>query len=101
MQRAATALGLVWMLASLAGMVAAANAAATVRLAQSSTVTNCMMTCNAQAATCRTNCLVPGTPPTNAAVTTGNASANTTCVIACSTQQISCQSTCAQTSPSQ
>jgi hypothetical protein len=32
-----------------------------IRLAQTSTVTNCMMTCNAQAANCQTGCVVPGT----------------------------------------
>jgi hypothetical protein len=58
---------------SLAILLAAAaiNAAAgrdalaegKIRLAQTSTVTNCMMTCNAQAANCRSGCVVPGTPP--------------------------------------
>lgn len=83
------------------GFGGAASAAATIRLAQSSTVTRCMMACNSQAATCQTTCLIPGTPPTNAATSTGNANVSTTCQLNCSTQQISCQTTCAQQSPSQ
>jgi len=78
----------------------AASAAPKIRLAQSSAVTTCMMTCNAQAAACQSNCLVPGTPPTGAATTTGNANVSTSCQLGCSTQQISCQTTCGQTSPS-
>jgi hypothetical protein len=80
---------------------AAANATAKIRLAQSSTLTNCMMTCNSQAAACATTCLMPGTAPTGAATTTSNANLNTTCQVNCSTQQISCQTTCAQSFPSQ
>jgi len=72
-----------------------------IRIAQTGTVTNCMMACNSQAATCRTTCLVPGTAPTSAATTTGNANQNTACQANCSTQQINCQTTCAATSPSQ
>jgi hypothetical protein len=90
--------------AALAAMLAvAANAAAEpkLRLAQSSTVTNCMMACNAQAASCQTSCLVPGTPPTGAATTTSNATASTTCLLTCSTTQLSCQTSCARQSPSQ
>ena len=77
-----------------------AYAAGKVRLAQSSTTTNCMMTCNSQAAACQSNCVVPGTPPTGAATATGNANASTTCVLNCSGQQLACQTICAQTSPS-
>jgi hypothetical protein len=79
----------------------AASARGLIRLAQSSTVTNCMMTCNAQAAACLTPCLVPGTPPASAATTTSNATVNTACQVNCSTQRISCQTTCAQSFPSQ
>lgn len=86
---------------AMGATVAAANAAAKIRLAQSSTVTNCMMACNARSATCQTTCLVPGTPPTNAATATGNANLNTNCQLNCSTQQIACQTICAQQSPTQ
>jgi hypothetical protein len=90
-----------WLGAASPGMAGAANATGKLRLAQTSTVTNCMMLCNSQAATCQSTCLVPGTPPTNAATTTGNANVSTTCQLSCSTQQIACQTTCAQNSPSQ
>ncbi len=90
-----------WIGAAFAGFAPTATAAAAkIRLAQTSTVTNCMMMCNSQAANCQTACVVPGTPPTNAATTTGNANVSTVCQLNCSTQQITCQTTCAQTSPS-
>jgi hypothetical protein len=72
-----------------------------IRLAQSSSLTNCMMTCNSQAATCLTTCLVPGTPPTGAATATSNATLNTACQVNCSIQRISCQTTCSQSFPPQ
>jgi hypothetical protein len=77
------------------------QAAGRIHIAQSSIVTNCMMACNSQAATCQTTCLVPGTPPTGAATTGGNANKSTACQLNCTTQQISCQTICARTSPSQ
>jgi hypothetical protein len=67
--------------------------------AQSSTITNCMMLCNSQAAACQTTCLVPGTPPVGAATLTSNANVSTTCQLSCSTQQISCQSVCSRVPP--
>jgi hypothetical protein len=82
-----------------AGLDGAASAGK-IRLAQSSTVTNCMMACNAQAATCQVSCVVPGTAPTGAATTTSNASVSTTCQLSCTTQQVACQTICARTSPS-
>ncbi len=72
-----------------------------IRLAQSSTVTNCMMLCNAQAANCQTGCVVPGLPPTASATTTSNATAGTTCLLTCSSTQLACQTNCARQSPSQ
>ena len=87
--------------AALAAAVSVKHAGpASIRLAQTSTVTNCMMTCNSQAATCQTTCLVPTTGSTTTAAT-GNATLNTACQATCTTQQISCQTTCARTSPSQ
>ena len=82
------------------GSNAGVSAAKNIRLAQSSAVTNCMMACNSQAATCQTTCLIPGTPPTGAATTTSNANLSTSCQLNCSTQQVSCQTTCARNSPS-
>jgi hypothetical protein len=74
--------------------------AGNIHLAQSSTVTNCMMACNAQAATCQVSCVVPGTAPTGAATTTSNANVSTTCQLSCTTTQVACQAICARTSPS-
>jgi hypothetical protein len=79
---------------------AASAGSAEIRLAQTSTVTNCMMTCNSQAASCQAACVVPGTPPTGAATTTSNANVSTSCQLTCSTQQVVCQTTCGRTSPS-
>jgi hypothetical protein len=79
----------------------AVQAAGKIQVAQTSTVTNCMMACNSQAATCQTTCLVPGTPPTGAATAGGNANQSAACQLNCTTQQINCQTTCARASPSQ
>lgn len=73
----------------------------TLRLAQSSTTTNCMMACNSAAASCQSACVVPGTAPTGAATTTSNANASASCLMSCSTQQLACQTNCARISPSQ
>jgi hypothetical protein len=73
----------------------------TIRLAQTSTTTNCMMTCNSQAASCQTACVVPGTAPTGAATTTSNATASQSCLSNCSSQQLACHTNCARISPSQ
>jgi hypothetical protein len=93
------------LVAAFAGFAFACNSAVAAsgrfHIAQTSTVTNCMMACNSQAAACQTTCLVPGTAPTNAATTTGNANQSTSCQLNCSTQQINCQTTCGTTSPSQ
>lgn len=82
---------------SMAGFGGAAHAAK-IRLAQTSTVTNCMMICNAQAATCQTSCVVPWSAGGNSAATNTSNSAN--CQLTCSTQQVACQTICARTSPS-
>jgi hypothetical protein len=87
--------------ATCARSAAAAEAAGRIRLAQSSSLTTCMMSCNSQAATCVTSCLNPGTAPTGAATTGSNANLNTACQVNCSTQRLQCQTTCAQSYPSQ
>ena len=80
-----------------------------IRLAQSSTVTNCMMGCNAQAANCQTACLLPsaqltqlptGPVTSNNVTPQTNATANTICLSSCTTTQLTCQTTCALSSPS-
>jgi hypothetical protein len=66
-----------------------------------STTTNCMMSCNAQAANCRTGCFIPAPPTvTPAGTVTLNPTANTACVMGCTSSQFACQSGCAQASPS-
>jgi hypothetical protein len=100
MRRLTIVFAVVPALLALDGFARHAFADQKILLAQSSTVTNCMMTCNSQAATCQAACLVPGTPPTGAATTTGNANSSTSCQLNCSTQQISCQTVCGRTSPS-
>jgi len=76
-----------------------------IRLAQSSTATNCMMACNARAALCQTSCVVPSLPPAGAAATnittSTNATGNTSCILNCSTTQLTCQTSCSLQSPSQ
>jgi hypothetical protein len=101
MRRWTSLLAVLFIGAAVDAVATAASAHGKIRLAQSSSVTNCMMTCNSQAAACLTTCLVPGTPPTGAATTTSNANLNTTCQVSCSMQRISCQTTCAQSFPGQ
>jgi hypothetical protein len=101
--------GLVAFLLSAAFAVYATSSMAggPIRLAQSSTATNCMMSCNAQAANCQTTCLLPANqlsqlPGTsNNLIPQTNATANTMCLSACTTTQLTCQTNCARLSPSQ
>jgi hypothetical protein len=95
--------GFAILLAAAAINIAASGAFAAeakIRLAQSSNVTNCMMTCNATAASCQSSCLVPGMASSGAATTTINATANTTCILNCGSTQLTCQTNCARQSPS-
>jgi hypothetical protein len=89
------------MIAGCAASAFAGNGHTSIRLAQSSTTTNCMMVCNSQAATCQSGCVVPGTAPTSAATTTSNATASQSCLSNCSSQELACQTNCARVSPSQ
>jgi hypothetical protein len=94
---------------AVAGFVSEAPAGEKIRLAQTFTTTNCMMTCNAQAATCQATCFVPSAPPVGSTATTvtqaqspgANPTASTSCVMNCTTTQLTCQTTCARISPSQ
>jgi hypothetical protein len=75
-----------------------------------STTTNCMMSCNSQAANCQTRCFipnVPGPPPSFSAPGSAaavaplfNADVNAACRMGCTSTQLSCQSGCALNSPS-
>lgn len=102
-------LAVLFAVVAIAGFASEASAGEKIRLAQTSTTTNCMMTCNAQAATCQAACFVPPAPAvgsTTSAIAQAqapgpNPTASTSCVMNCSTTQITCQTTCARISPSQ
>jgi hypothetical protein len=69
-----------------------------------STVTNCMMSCNAQAANCQTSCFVPAPtvpPPTpiSSPAPIFNATVSPACTTGCSATQLACQTNCARLSP--
>ena len=87
-------------IAKCAAGASAENAGKSIRLAQSSATTTCMMSCNSQAASCQTSCVVPATS-SNTATGTGNNVASQSCLSNCSSQQLACQTTCARTSPSE
>jgi len=75
--------------------------------AQTSATTNCMMTCNSQAATCQSACFLPPTPSLGsttpsllAAQAPGpNVGQSTSCIMNCTTTQLTCQTSCARNSP--
>ena len=83
--------------ATIGAVAPSAFAEGKLRLAQTSSVTNCMMTCNAQAANCQAACVA--TPSSSAAATT-NATGNTACILNCGTTQLACQTNCGLQSPS-
>src|SRR5580700_5095510 len=93
---------------AVAGFASEASAGEKIRLAQSSTTTSCMMTCNAQAATCQAACFVPPAPAVGTTTTAiaqaqtpgPNSTSSTSCVMNCTTTQLTCQTTCARISPS-
>src|SRR5580704_11842317 len=97
-------LAVLFAVVAVAGFANEASAGEKIRLAQSSTTTNCMMTCNAQAATCQAACFVP---PASAGGSTSsaiaqaqspgpNATSSTSCVMNCSTTQLACQTVCSR-----
>jgi len=97
-------LAVLFAVVAVAGLAGDASAGEKIRLAQTSTTTNCMMTCNAQAATCQTTCFVPGAPPVGSTSTAiaqaqspgSNPTASTSCVMNCTTTQLACQSVCSR-----
>ena len=98
-------LAVVFAVLAIEALAGGASAEGKIRLAQSSTLTNCMMLCNAQAATCQSTCLVPSSSSsgstTSTTTTTGaNSTASTSCTMNCTTTQITCQTICAKVSPS-
>ena len=89
--------------AIVVGIGGGALAAEKIRLAQTSSVTNCMMNCNSAFALCNSSC-INGRAALNASqgvINPANVSAAGSCVAFCSNQQLNCQTTCALTSPSQ
>ena len=92
---------------ALAGLALASTAKGStfLHLAQTSTTTSCMMTCNSQAASCQSSCVVPGSPggasSGTSTSTIGNATASGSCLSDCSSEQLACQTNCARVSPSQ
>jgi len=74
-----------------------------------STVTNCMMSCNGQVANCYTGCFIPPPPVTASAgrggaspfgTVTLNATTNAACSSGCASTHLACQTNCALLSPS-
>jgi hypothetical protein len=72
-----------------------------------STTTNCMMSCNSQAANCQTRCYIPNAPgpppnlnPASPRVIVDTAGASAACNMGCTSSQLACQSGCALNSPS-
>jgi hypothetical protein len=73
-----------------------------------STVTNCMMSCNSQQANCQTRCFIPnapGPPPSlNPSLNPPgppvifNSDVSATCRMACTSTQLACQTSCARLS---
>jgi hypothetical protein len=90
-------------LASIVGLAGGALAAGKIKLAQTSTVTICMMNCNSAYAFCQSSCVNP-TQTRNmldqGTFSAGALSGSGSCVSLCTTQQLTCQTTCARTSPS-
>src|SRR5580693_8479217 len=97
-------LAVLFAVVAVVGFANEASAGKKVRLAQSSATTNCMMTCNAQAATCQAACFVPPAPAlgsTTSAIAQAqssgpNATSSTSCVMNCSTTQLGCQTVCSR-----
>jgi hypothetical protein len=88
---------------SIVGLAGGALAAGKIRLAQTSTVTNCMMNCNSAYALCQSNCVNPQqaiNTLNQGTFSRGNVVANGSCISTCTNQQLVCQITCARASPS-
>ena len=89
---------------SIVGLAGGALAAGKIRLAQTSTVTNCMMNCNSAKALCQSTCAsspqAAFTLFNQLGVSSGNVVASGSCISSCTNLQLSCQIRCAQASPS-
>jgi hypothetical protein len=88
---------------SIVGLAGGALAAGKIRLAQTSTVTNCMMTCNSAYALCQSTCTNPQAALTlfdQQGVSPGNVIASGSCISTCTNLQQACSLRCARMSPS-
>jgi hypothetical protein len=89
---------------SIVVLAGGALAAGKIRLAQTSTVTNCMMSRNSTFARCESTCFSPSQEANTLNQGTSNRGAiagSGSCVSLCTNQQLTCQTTCARASPSQ
>lgn len=81
-----------------------ALAAGKIRLAQTSTVTTCMMNCNTTFANCESTCFFPSqefNTVVQGTFSRGAIAGSGSCISLCTNQQLICQTSCARTSPSQ
>jgi hypothetical protein len=88
---------------SIIGHASGALAAGKIRLAQTSTVTNCMVSCNNAYLVCQTSCVQPAQAQSTlnqGTFSRGNVVSNGSCISLCTSQQLLCSQTCARMSPS-
>jgi hypothetical protein len=88
---------------SIVGLAGGALAAGKIRLAQTSTVTICMMNCNSTYALCQSSCVNPNqalSRSTQGTISPGAIAGSGSCQSLCTTQQLTCQTGCARASPS-
>jgi hypothetical protein len=89
---------------SIVGLAGGALAAGKIRLAQTSSVTSCMVNCNTTFASCESTCFFPSQEYNTVVQGTfsrGAIAGSGSCISLCTNQQLVCQTTCARTSPSQ
>src|SRR5262249_24548860 len=87
---------------SIVSFAGGALAAGEIRLAQTSTVTNCIGGCNNAYANCQTSCLQPAQAQSQliqGSVTRGNVVSNGSCVSLCTSQPLLCSQTCSRSFP--
>jgi hypothetical protein len=90
--------------ASIVGLADGARAAGKIRLAQTSSATNCMVSCNTTFANCESTCFFPSQEYQTVIQGTfsrGAVAGSGSCISLCTNQQLICQTNCARTSPSQ
>lgn len=85
-------------LLTTSGLVTVAHSEKNTRVAQSSTVTNCMVGCNNQYASCQESCVSNGAASTfsGTGVGAGNVIGSGSCTSACTNVQLACQTSCSR-----